>query len=180
MKLKFILSVFLLTIIGKVFSQKPFTEREDNLKISNKDSILLVNTWNSFLTNIREKNHQEIKEMSLEEVYCTSAGHVLPGLSKDRLMPINLFIDSVMSKFYSGRFINTLTDSTLHLFKAGYPDRKPLNFTTAKGKELVLFDVYFIDLVPKGNAKDQNYYVFRFVKKEGKFKFFELRLESPH
>ena len=86
MKLISILAIFFLTVVCKTFSQKPFAEREDILKISSKDSVLLVNTWKSFLSNIVEKNYAPLKEMSLEKVYCESAGHVLPGLFKEKLM----------------------------------------------------------------------------------------------
>ena len=180
MKLISILAIFFFTMTCKTFSQKHFVDREEILMLSNEDSILLVDTWKSFLKRIDEKDYAAIKEGSLEKVYCKSFGHVLPGLFKDKLMPIDLFVDSVVSKFYDGHFINVLNDSTFRVSKSAYPDRKPSNFTPVKGQRLIIFDIYFIDLVPMGEAKDRNYYIFRFIKKDGKFKFFELRLESPH
>ena len=61
MKLIIIYSVILLTSIGKATSQQFAGEQEDFLKLSVKDSILLRDTWNSFIDDIVGKNYSGIK-----------------------------------------------------------------------------------------------------------------------
>ncbi|HEV3325664.1 MAG TPA: hypothetical protein VG052_08655 [Puia sp.] len=180
MKLIIIYSVILLTSIGKATSQQFAGEQEDFLKLSVKDSILLRDTWNSFIDDIVGKNYSGIKKMSLEKVYCNAVGNVLPGLVREEVMTMDMFIDSIIPKFYNGHFITVLKDSVMHMSESRYPHMKPSNFELGQNDGLILFEVYFRDHVVVHGEKCLDYYMFQFVKTAGKFEFFGMRLESPY
>ncbi len=176
--------VGLLTLMALPFlsmAQKSPLERSRSLKISKNDSIQLVNTWNSFLSGIQKKEFAKVKELSLEKVYCKGWCNVLPGKKPSELMLIDSFLSNVITKFYDSRFFGVLNDSSFHVMEVTYPDRKPLNYTIPRGQSLVLYDVYYVDYVPQPDGfKDQNYYVFRFVRSNNEYKFFGISLECPH
>ena len=164
-----------------VFGQKAPLERSRPLAISKIDSTHLVGTWNSFLEGIRTRNYEQIRGLSLKKVYCNAWAHILPGPRPPKIMPIDSFINRVVIRFYDTHFIKVLSDSVYHIMATVYPDRKVSNFKLINGKKLILYDIYFIDYVQQANGiKDQNYYVFHFVKDKDQYKFFGIQLESPH
>ena len=178
--IKALFLIFSLTASVRVHSQ---WERVNRMKMSKHDSIMLIQSWKLLLQGIRNKDHKGIVDISLEKVYCKSNGQLLSGLPKGDLISTNLFIDSVVDKFYDSHLMSLLKDSVYRLSKTIYPDRKPSNLLLPKGKRLILYDVYFLDLAPHRNGdgvSDYNYYIFQFVKIDSQFKFFGLHLESPH
>ena len=179
--IKFAGLIIILIASNSTFAQKAGLERSKSLKIDKDDSVLLVTTWNSFLQNIETKNSIQIKKQSLQNVYCKSTGHVLPDLPKNKLMPIDSFVDSIMIKFYDKHFFEVIQDSAYRIMAVIYPDRRPSNFKLATGQKLILFDIYYIDYVPTGKAvRNQNFYIFSFVKIENQYKFFGVDLQSPY
>jgi hypothetical protein len=179
-QIKFVFVFFALVNSTTAISQKFSIEHSTVLKISASDSSLLLATWNSFLLNVEAKNYKKVKDLSLVKVYVISIGYTLKGLPKNELMRIDLFIDSIVAKFYDGDFMKVLTDSAIYIFKTEYPDRIHSNFNLPHGEKLILYSINFNDLVFGENGrKYQNYYVFQFVKCKNEFKFFGLELESP-
>ena len=161
--------------------QKAPLERSKILKLSKIDSAHLASTWDSLLEGIQKKNYEQIRGLSLKKVYCNAWAHILPGPRPPKIMPIDSFINEVIVRFYSTHFIKVLSDSAYHIMATVYPDRKVSNIKLINGQKLILFDIYFIDYVPQTNGvRDQNYYIFHFVKDKSQYKFFGIQLESPH
>jgi hypothetical protein len=177
-KLRFLLIAI---IISNTSLSQKFIEPWTVLKISDSDSIHLVRTWSSFLKSIQNKDDKGIKNLSLNKVYNNSIGHPLPGLPAKELMPIDLYLDSVINKFDKNDFLVVLSDSGFRLFKIKYPDRMPQNLKLRDGKKLILYSINFENIVPGDDgSKYVNYYTFNFVKQSTKFIFFGSNLVSPH
>jgi|SRR5450432_1106864 len=179
-KIKFAFTLLTVVFTTTATSQKSSIEPSTVLKISKSDSSLLLKTWNYFLTGLQNRDSNKIKRLSLENVYCVTIGYILTGLPKKQLMQIDLFIDSVVEKFNNRRFLAVLTDSMFYFIEEKYPDRTPANFKLKKGKKLILFSVNFNDLVSgQDGRKYQNYYIFQFIKRNEKFIFYGVELQSP-
>jgi hypothetical protein len=150
------------------------------MKLSKSDSTLLGKTWEGFLWGILAKDRNVIETMSLKKVYCYSFGNVLPNLKQQQLLPIDIFIDSILSKFYNNRILGAIRDSSHKTRVTKYSDRKVSNLNLKNGQKLILYDIYYKDYVPFDNGiKAINFYFFSFVKINNEFKFFQLQLESP-
>lgn len=163
-----------------LFAQKAPLGEYRILKIKNSDSVILVETWNRIVKSIRKKEYAQLKELSLEKIYCESLGHIWPGFKEEQSESIDSFINIALIKYYDQHFIDVISDSTYHINVTMYQNRKFPNFKLKSGKSLTLYDIYYIDYVQVGNKiKDENYYVFRFVKINDSYKFFGLNLEWP-
>jgi hypothetical protein len=166
--------------ISNISLSQNFIEPSTDLKISTSDSVNLINTWNSFLKAIKEKNGKEIEDISLNMVYNNYEGTPLSDLPAKKLLPITIYKDSVLEKFDGKDFMTVLSDSSFRLYKIRYPNRKPKNLKLQKGEKLTLYSINFEHVVTKlNNRKFVNYYTFHFVKQNNKFIFFGTDLVSP-
>jgi hypothetical protein len=146
-------------------------KQSEILKVSREDSILLVRSWKTFLDAINKRDKKEIMELSLEKISRITFGYTLPGLSQSReTMPVAMFIDSVVEKFYDRRFLSVLSDSAIHLLKLKYDQ---------KDKPGIIYSVMFKEIViGRSGHRYGNYYAFEFIKRKDKFIFYGIDLNS--
>jgi len=162
------------------FAQKAPIANWKILKVSETDSILLANAWKAIVYSICTKNYEELRKSSLKNIYGESLGHIWPGFSKEQSVSTDSFINIALIKHSNQHFIDVIEDSTYRVNAIIYQDRNFPNFRLAHGKKPTLFEVYYKDYAPTGNGlRDENYYVFRFVKVNNEYKLFGLSLEWP-
>jgi hypothetical protein len=173
MHIKIFITVAIFAMSMTTMAQVKIAEPSERVKLTPADSALLMRTWESFRQGILKRDHAQLKGLALSSVY-------FAGLRSRHVMAIDPFIDSVMTGRYSSRIAHVIQDSVARAWAFAYRGRKVSNFRPPKGQPLTLYEVYFRELIPKKGSKfrDVNFYVFRFVKTGGAFKFFELYVED--
>jgi len=149
------------------------------VKNSKDESVELSKHINAVYKIIKDGNFYAFKEISLSSVYCHVIGDSLPGITKKpKLLKIEIFIDSILKRYFVKNLVNNLKDTPLLFLKIRYPYWNPENIKLRRNEPLVLYEGSLYEIyTDEYKVKYRNDFVFKFIKINGHFKLFELQFE---
>jgi hypothetical protein len=176
--MKEITMLFLVLLISEVsisqnkvpISDKIKVEKFRLLKMSKKDSTLLLFAWNKLYTAAKTNDKNLLDSICLKQIDCSicDSGQYLSA--EHRIASVEEFLVSFQRKQREPYFSKMLTDSSIKEIRTTlYPESKPDNFKLGKNERLIEYDIiyHYIDRP----AKRHDFYIFRFVKRNNQYKF---------
>lgn len=135
------------------------------IDLSKKDSIQLLQAWQSLLKAIKTNDIPAIKEMSLDSITCSVCEGMPRNYYENNLESIDMFIDSANINFQKAGLWKPIQKNKFKIYVTKYPDSKPKNFLLKEDEKLI---IYLIDITYG------QYHSFQFVKINNRFRFYAM------
>ena len=158
------------------FIETPMAEINESLYVSKKENIQLTGEFNQLISAIKTKNSEQIRQMSLDSIYCSICEGIRNDYYDNDLDNINNFIDSAYQHLSDEGIWGPMNSRYKLKFSASiYNKTKPDNFIMKENEKLIIYELYFYQL----QGKSQKYpipksHIFQFVKIDGNFKLYGM------
>lgn len=145
------------------------------LKLSQKEEAILKNTFSTFINAVKTKNTQQLKEMSLDSIYCSLCEGIRNDYYDNELDAINVFIDSSFEHLTNTEIWGPKDSRYKLKINATIQNTKPLNFSVPANEKFVIYSIFFFDVEGKSHKYVMpKSHVFKFVKVNGIYKFYGM------
>ncbi len=143
-------------------------------KISRRDSVVLVKTWNAFKQALSKKDDLQLRTLSLKTVRCDLFdAEAILAPNYDPYIPISKFL----KQFYRDTKLRMVVSSKhYHLSTDTVENFQPKNIKYQKTRNLITYEIWYVVWEPGELAKGHEGAsdAFQFVKIGENFKFYGM------
>ncbi len=147
------------------------------IKVTKSEEAELRNTFNKLILAIKTKNTEQIRQMSLDSIYCSICEGIRDDYYDNELDNIRNYIDSAYQHLSDENVWGPAINRYKLKFSADkYKHRQPANFGLKENEKLIIYQVYYYELCGKRPHRFPmpKSHIFEFVKINGSFKFYGM------
>jgi hypothetical protein len=146
------------------------------LKISKRDSISLVSTWDKLLKAVKNNNTDVLDSLCLKKLNCSICDSGNSDTYESKVVSKDEFLTSFQEKYKEPFFLKMMEERKFKAIEATlYPEKTPENFKLGQHEKLVEYKIIF----QRSNdaTKHMEFYLFLFIKNKGQYKFSGLLID---
>lgn len=152
-------------------------DNDEFVSVTKTEKDLLTNTFTKLISAIKTRNTEQIREMSLDSIYCSICEGIRDDYYDNDLDDIKNYIDSAYQHFPDEKIWGPADGRFKLKFSADkYKKTKPANFKLKENEKLLIYHVFFYELSGKKSPRFPmpKSHIFKFVKIDGNFKLYGM------
>jgi len=138
------------------------------LNLSKKDSLELLNTWNSFVKAVKSNDTSFIKNIALDSIVCSVCEGMPREHYENNLESIDMFIDSAFTNLQKSGLWPLMEKNKYKINITKWPE-KMFGYDS-----LIVFDIAIPKLFKTSYATYRQYHYFEFIKINNFFRFYKM------
>ena len=138
------------------------------MNLSKKDSLELLNTWNSFVIAVKTNDTSLIKNIALDSIVCSVCEGMPREYYENNLESIDMFIDSAFKNFQKSGLWPLMEKNKYKITVKKWPE-KMFGYDS-----LIVFDIAIPKRFKTSYATYGQYHYFEFIKINNFFRFYKM------